>query len=470
VRVKLRPTSWGVRTRSALAAAMVVAVAMVIAAAALLLLLKSSLESSSDSASVTRTRDISRQLVTDAPAELDPVLLATDGRSTLIQVVDAAGRVSAASPGAPQSPLAGTRLGPGVEQQLGRYDVVGSSEDYRMTARGVTGPSGQLTVLVAAGQQTTEHTLTVVALLLGGGIPLLVLVVGVATYALVGRSLLSVERIRTRVAAITSADLSERVPVPAARDEISRLAETMNAMLTRIEVAHAAQRRFVGDASHELRSPLATVTAALELARDRPEVLDAALVSETLLPEAVRMRHLVEDLLLLASADERGLSLHLGDVDLDDVVDAEFRRLRAGSELRVTASIHPVRVYGDAARLARVVRNLTDNAACYARNTVHLQVFQEGSHGVLIVSDDGPGIAPSERIRVFERFVRLDTDRARSAGGSGLGLAIVAEILTAHHGSIEVRNSSTGGAEFLLRLPGQIVEDAVHGSVSGKSQ
>lgn len=339
-----------------------------------------------------------------------------------------------------------------------------------MTARGVTGPSGQLTVLVAAGQQTTEHTLTVVALLLGGGIPLLVLVVGVATYALVGRSLLSVERIRTRVSAITSADLSERVPVPAARDEISRLAETMNAMLTRIEVAHAAQRRFVGDASHELRSPLATVTAALELARDRPEVLDAALVSETLLPEAVRMRHLVEDLLLLASADERGLSLHLGDVDLDDVVDAEFRRLRAGSELRVTASIHPVRVYGDAARLARVVRNLTDNAACYARNTVHLQVFQEGSHGVLIVSDDGPGIAPSERIRVFERFVRLDTDRARSAGGSGLGLAIVAEILTAHHGSIEVRNSSTGGAEFLLRLPGQIVEDAVHGSVSGKSQ
>jgi two-component system OmpR family sensor kinase len=258
---------------------------------------------------------------------------------------------------------------------------------------------------------------------------------------------------RTRVAAITGADLSERVPVPPDRDEISRLAQTLNAMLTRIEAGHDAQRRFVGDASHELRSPLATVTAALELARDRPEVLDHALLTETLLPEAARMRNLVEDLLLLAGADERGPSLLLGDVDLDDIVDAECRRLRASSELVVTASIQPTRVRGDVARLSRVVRNLVDNAARYAHHSVDLRVALEDGEGVLVVSDDGSGIPDAERTRVFERFVRLDRDRARAAGGSGLGLAIVAEIVAAHQGSIEVHGSPAGGAEFVLRLP-----------------
>ncbi len=447
------PTRWGVRTRSALAAALVVALAMLIAAAALLWLLKSSLESSSDRAASMRAEDISRQLVNDAPTELDSVLLATDGRSTLIQVVDAGGHIVAASPGAPPAPLTPVRPAAGKHRQLGRMDVVGEAGDYRVTARGVAGPGGELTVLVAEGQQTTETTLSILALLLVAGIPVLVVVVGVATYALVGRSLRSVERIRTRVAAISSADLSERVPVPAARDEISRLAQTMNAMLTRVEAGHEAQRRFVGDASHELRSPLATVTAALELARDRPEVLDHSLVAETLLPEAARMRYLVEDLLLLATADERGLALRMGDVDLDDIADAEYRRLRGDPALVVTASIHPVRVLGDAARLSRVVRNLVDNAARFAQHTVELRVTQQDGCGVLVVSDDGPGIPEVERTRVFERFVRLDTDRARSAGGSGLGLAIVAEIVTAHGGRVAVHTSSTGGAEFVLRLP-----------------
>ncbi|MGZ4555500.1 MAG: sensor histidine kinase [Mycobacteriaceae bacterium] len=450
-----RPARWGMRARSALAAALVVAVALAIASAALLWLLKNSLESASDGAAEARAHDVSRQLVNGGLDALDPVLLATDGRTTLIQVVDTNGRISAASPGAPPTPLDEVRAAAGEQFTLGRVDVNGRGEggDYRVTALGVQSPAGEFTVLVAEGQRTTETTLETVALLLAGGIPVLVLVVGAATYALVGRSLLSVERMRTRVAAITGADLSERVPVPPDRDEISRLAQTLNAMLTRIEAGHDAQRRFVGDASHELRSPLATVTAALELARDRPEVLDHALLTETLLPEAARMRNLVEDLLLLAGADERGPSLLLGDVDLDDIVDAECRRLRASSELVVTASIQPTRVRGDVARLSRVVRNLVDNAARYAHHSVDLRVALEDGEGVLVVSDDGSGIPDAERARVFERFVRLDRDRARAAGGSGLGLAIVAEIVAAHQGSIEVHGSPAGGAEFVLRLP-----------------
>ncbi len=145
--------------------------------------------------------------------------------------------------------------------------------------------------MVGAAQDPIEATLATVATLLAVGFPVLALIGGGATYALVGRSLRSVERMRTQVSAIGTADLSERVAVPAARDEISRLAVTMNAMLVRIEAGHAAQRRFVGDASHELRSPLATVVTALELAATRPGVLEPAMVRGALLPEAHRMRH-----------------------------------------------------------------------------------------------------------------------------------------------------------------------------------
>lgn len=450
---RLHPTRWGVRTRSALAAALVVALAMLIAAAALLWLLKSSLESSSDGAASMRAEDISRQLVNDAPTELDSVLLATDGRSTLIQVVDAGGHIVAASPGAPPAPLTPVRPAAGKHRQLGRMDVVGEAGDYRVTARGVAGPGGELTVLVAEGQPDDRDHPVDPRVVVARGHP------GAGGGG--GRGHLCAGR---PFAALGGADSHQgrgdlqRGPVRTGpcpgrprRDLPARADDERHADPGRGGPRSPAALR--GDASHELRSPLATVTAALELARDRPEVLDHSLVAETLLPEAARMRYLVEDLLLLATADERGLALRMGDVDLDDIADAEYRRLRGDPALVVTASIHPVRVLGDAARLSRVVRNLVDNAARFAQHTVELRVTQQDGCGVLVVSDDGPGIPEVERTRVFERFVRLDTDRARSAGGSGLGLAIVAEIVTAHGGRVAVHTSSTGGAEFVLRLP-----------------
>ena len=258
---------------------------------------------------------------------------------------------------------------------------------------------------------------------------------------------------RTQVSAISTADLSERVAVPAARDEIARLAQTGNVMLARIEAGHAAQRRFVGDASHELRSPLATVITALDLAATRPGVLEPAVVQHTLLPEAHRMRSLVEDLLLLARADEKGLPLHLSDVDLDDVLDTECRRLQSAGTLQVSSTVAPVRVRGDASQLGRVVRNLADNAARYAHSAVSLSATEHDGTAVVVVSDDGPGVPEAERERIFERFVRLDTDRARAAGGSGLGLAIVSEIVAAHGGSGTVETAAGGGARFEVRLP-----------------
>jgi len=262
-----------------------------------------------------------------------------------------------------------------------------------------------------------------------------------------------VERIRQQVSEISTADLSERVAVPPAGDEISRLARTMNAMLARIEAGHTAQRRFVGDASHELRSPLATVTTALELASTRADVLKPTVVAQTLLPEAHRMQHLVEDLLLLARADENALPLHLSDVDLDDVLDTEARRLRAGGRIQVHCTVPAVRVRGDGPQLGRVVRNLADNAARHARTQVTLTASTRDGWAVVVIADDGPGIPEPDRARIFDRFMRLDTDRGRSAGGTGLGLAIVAEIVAAHHGTVMAGAGPHAGAQFTVRLP-----------------
>jgi signal transduction histidine kinase len=202
---------------------------------------------------------------------------------------------------------------------------------------------------------TTVFRLTLV------GIPLLVLITGAVTYLAAGRALRPVEAIRARVAS-TRDDLSVRVPVPPARDEVGRLAETMNAMLARLQAAQATQRRFVADASHELRSPLATIATGLELMSRGNAGPDAV---EALRGEAARLGRLVDALLLLARADERGLTPRREDVDLDEVVQAEQRRPWVGIRLRVDAM--PVRVVGDRARLAQVVRNLVDNACRHAR-------------------------------------------------------------------------------------------------------
>lgn len=444
----------GVRIRAALAAVLVLAIALALAAVVLLYLLERSLESAADDTAGSRVSQLAANLSTSTLNEIDPVMLATDGRTTVIQIVDATGRVVLASPRAPRMPLVDPQIPPGVPLKLGRQQNTATGGDYRVVVEKINGVDGAYTVIVGVAQDPIDATLATVRTLLAAGFPIVALIGGGATFALVGGSLRPVERMRNQVSAISTSDLSERVAVPATRDEISRLAQTMNLMLIRIEAGHAAQRRFIGDASHELRSPLATVTAALELAVERPGVLGPANVEHTLLPEAHRMQHLVEDLLLLARADERGIPLRVSDVDLDDLLDTECRRLQSAGTVRVMCTADPIRIRGDAIQLSKVVRNLADNAARHAVSTVRLEaIAQERSTVALVISDDGPGIPESERARIFERFVRLETDRARDGGGTGLGLAIVQEIVMAHGGSVAVEESSEGGARFVVRLP-----------------
>jgi signal transduction histidine kinase len=181
-------------------------------------------------------------------------------------------------------------------------------------------------------------------------------------------------------------------------------------------------------------------------------MLDAELVDESLIPETRRMRDLVDDLLLLARADEHQLSVRAENVDLDDILTAEIARLESNPRLIVRTGVRATRVTGDHGQLTRMVRNLVDNAALYARSTVELDCQPIGDVAVIRIADDGPGIPVEHRERVFERFVRLDAARTRDAGGSGLGLPIVAEIVAAHHGTVSIGERDGGGTCITVAL------------------
>ena len=448
-----RARRWTVRTRSAVAAALVVTVGLAAASAAMLWVLYQSLARSTQAAADTRAVQLAEQLHEESPTDLDPGLLGTDGQVGAIQLLDRNGAVIAASVGAPTQPLAAVIVPPGDSVSVGRVQTPGDGGDFWVTAAGATTTAGPVTVVVGGDREPVENVVATVGLLLAVAGPLVVALVAWATYVLVGRALRPVEQIRSRVAMISTEQLAERVPVPSSGDEIAHLAQTMNDMLARLESGQAAQRRFVSDASHELRSPLAALSTALDLAHDRPGLLDAELVDESLIPETRRMRDLVEDLLLLARADEHQLAVRRGNVDLDDILGAEKARVAAGSGLRVHATIGAARVTGDAQQLSRVVRNLVDNAVRHARNVVELGCGLDGSVAVVRIADDGPGIPAEHRARVFDRFVRLDAARTRDGGGSGLGLAIVAEIVAVHHGVVRVTERSGGGACVTVTLP-----------------
>jgi len=247
-------------------------------------------------------------------------------------------------------------------------------------------------------------------------------------------------------------DLRARVPDPATHDEVAALAQTMNAMLARLQSAVESQRRFVADASHELRSPLTTLKVGLDVLAVNPRVPLQQV--QRLSHETERLSRLIADLLLLARADERGLDTRMSDVDLDDLAYRTRDRLHIQHPmLRVELRLQPVRIVGDPRQLDRAVVNLCDNAARYARSVVTVSVWTSIDTAHLSVADDGPGIAPIDRERVFDRFVRLDDSRARAAGGAGLGLAITREIVHRHGGTVTVDSSPTGGARFDMCLP-----------------
>ncbi len=301
--------------------------------------------------------------------------------------------------------------------------------------------------------QSTQTVLKVISI----AFPLLLVIVALLVIMLTSRTLKPVERINREVASITGSNLHNRISVPPSMDEISELAVTMNQMLERLDNSAERSKRFVADASHELRSPLSAIQAELEVGILHPEATDWHRTATDALEESRRMQRIVEDLLMLARADSGKVLVHtLLPVDLDDLVLGEAARLRVSGLVTVdTRAVSGGRVTGDPHYLLRVVRNLSNNAARHARSKVTFALHNASGLVQLEVSDDGKGVPEELREKIFERFARLDEARSRDDGGSGLGLSIVRTIVEAHGGTVEVtgKPDGSGGARFVVRIP-----------------
>ena len=378
----------------------------------------------------------------------------------VVQVIDARHRVRAASVNADRlvpmlrtAEVATVRAGTPLSVPGHRIGEIGPVRVVAVPA-GVAGEP--LLVLVAKPVGDFEQSVRVVGRTMLVAFPVLVLVLTVVAWRVVGATLRPVEALRAGAEEITGSARSGTLPVPGSRDEIHRLAVTLNGMLDRLDAARASQRAFVADAAHELRSPLANMRTELEVARRLGPATDWPQVADGLLADTERLARLVDDLLLLARADDAQPRRRMGPVELGGLLRAVAQR-NPESPVRVTDA-PPLWVEGDPDELHRLVANLVDNAVRHARTGVVLAAAHDGPYQLVTVTDDGPGVPVADRDRVFDRFTRLDDARARDAGGAGLGLAIVRELVRRHGGRIRLADAEPGragcpGLRVEVRLP-----------------
>lgn len=333
------------------------------------------------------------------------------------------------------------------------WDVIpstGSGPDTLSMIRRVTLSDVNWSIMVSMPMAAAQDDIAQVANAIRVGVPLLVVVVAVLLWLVTAQALRPVTRIAEQSEQISLGTLDQRLPDPVHDDEIADLTSHLNGMLDRLERASDAQHQFISDASHELRSPVATILAISE--HPAPASEEIGVIHS----EASRLSALVDALIELARAQE-GTSQNRESFALDEMLLEDAERILVPAERRGvtidTTDVRSVSILASRAAVSGIVRNLVDNAVRHARSEVVLACAVEGSWALVSVSDDGPGIPEDQRDRVFERFVRLDTGRARSLGGTGLGLALVKELVQAHGGEVWVSNSSRGGAAFQLRLP-----------------
>jgi signal transduction histidine kinase len=366
----------------------------------------------------------------------------------LVQVVDADGIVLVASTNlGGVAPI--TELRDGVRT---RDDVPGRREQFRILVRTVESGAGRVSLIVGVNDDDVTDPVTILTRLLAGAVPVVVLALGVLTWWLTGRTLRPVEKMRVEMAEISGTNLDRRVAEPGTGDEIDRLAHTMNETLDRLESAIRRQRQFVGDASHELRSPLTRIRSELDIDLANGQPVDPERTERSVLTEVIQLQHLVEDLLQLARSDDGIPDLQLQPVDLDDIVFREARRIsergRATVDLQDMSAAQTI---GDPQQLARAIRNLLENAERHAAAGIAVILTEEDHRVRLTIRDDGAGISANDRQRIFERFTRLDDARTRDTGGTGLGLAIVRDIVERHGGSIRLDDGLT--TQFVIELP-----------------
>jgi len=333
-----------------------------------------------------------------------------------------------------------------------------SRDDFRLAALGVDHRGRRYVIVTAQSLEPVDRSVgRVVRLLLLAG-PVALLAVALGGSWLAGRSLRPIEEITSTAEAIGVDRLEARVLVARSNDEVAHLGRTLNTMLDRIQHGVEEQRRLVADTSHELRTPLATMRSELDVSLRTDDLSPAA--SEILLStreEVDRMSRTVDDLLTLAAIDDGVLGLRLEDTDLGELAEAVAGALEAVGRRRDVTIEHdgpPVTVRADPVRLGHAVRNVVENAIEFTApgGTVRITTSFVGTTGRLVVEDEGPGVPPALRERVFDRFFRVDPSRSRATGGSGLGLAITRAIVEAHRGQVYAAGRKRGSA-FVVELP-----------------
>jgi signal transduction histidine kinase len=373
-----------------------------------------------------------------------------------VQVLDAQGRITDVSPGAdrlvPMLPPAQARAAARTGQtRMLAGPPLGMPSLLRVVA---VEARGHQVVIAAVSYAQDSDSLATLAKALAIGTPLLLGLLALTTWLVTGYTLRPIAELSRGAAEVTETGVPRDLPVPPARDEVRSLAVTLNDMLSRLADAQQFQRDLVSDTAHELRSPIASIRAQLEVALDHPDGLDWAETARDVHADTLRLARLTEDLLLLARLD--GQHLRRKPTDLSAVCDSVAARYTtARVPVRADAAA-PCVVAGDSDALRRLLVNLLDNAVRHAASQVCVSVRDDRGWAVLTVSDDGPGIRAEDAERAFGRFSRLDNARSRAgdAGveGSGLGLAIVRSTAEAHGGSVSLSDAGPG-LRAVVRLP-----------------
>jgi signal transduction histidine kinase len=438
-----------------------------------------------ETARAQATADAQQLAATIAEGAAPGVAVQSQSQSLLVAVVDVHGKVLAYNlggvavsvPGTVVKVPAFTALSPassvGGARADGNVSTVAPASRSAVAQEAVAVPAwgaslakastkvnGKPAVVYAAVSGATESSAVAAArtaMLIG--LPLLLAVVAAVTWLVTSRALRPVERIRHELAAIMgSSDLSRRVPEPAAQDAIGRLARTTNQTLAALEASLEQQHRFVADASHELRNPIASLRTQLEVGAAHPALLDVP----GAVKDVARLQRLATDLLLLARLDAGEHLSAQARVDLGELARKQAALARTVNDGTDGSGRVPVRtglladveVAGSGRQLARILANLIDNAQRHAATEVVVSVRTAGDgQAVLEVADDGDGVPEDQRERIFERFVRLDDARSRDDGGTGLGLAIARDLARQHGGTLTTAAREGRGAVFTLELP-----------------
>lgn len=443
------------RLRVTVAAVGLIALVLVVGALALAGLLRRALEQ--DTEALLR-QQIDEVMSLVSSGNLPPVLDAKGREIGQIQVYDEAGTLVAATRGFAQTarldiveaPRSGSTMTSTVSGARIDSDP---GERYRLVAGTVETPMGPRFIYGVSSLSAADSAVRTMATALLAGVPLLVGVAGWVLWRSVGRALIPVEAMRAEVDEIEASSLERRLTAPESDDELGRLAHTLNHLLDRLDADARRQRQFAADASHELRSPLASARTQLEVGLAYRDRTDWAETASDVLVEIDRLERLSRELLDFARTDPRDGLVRYALVDFGDVTARAVSSTPPGD-----VPIHwhpypePISLEGDADLITRVLRNLLSNAQRHARSRIDVDICAEPDRAWVRVMNDGSPLADTDCERIFQPFTRLDAARNSDSGGAGLGLAISRRIARSHGGDLTA-DAVADGASFTLWLP-----------------